>query len=269
MAMKIGTATKVIISVVGVFVAGFIGLQLRARQIGTHPSETQTSRYSSRSAPDQNSTQGAKKYSSLSERDVESRRDIEEALTWLDNLDKVKPSAAAEPQEILGEEAMSHQISDELRRKVELFDTLMSILPEYEEVSRLRSEASREAADHSNSMDVSRIDADLGSIDYGPDGTKFLNKQGQEIMNDPYLDAFMAELNEKNERIISLVSRERDTLREIDELHPGAVEWLDNSGSTGAPGIIEVNALREYLGKELPYGFRGYHSYSEAQDYNP
>jgi len=46
------------------------------------------------------------------------------------------------------------------------------------------------------------------------------------------------------------------------------VEWFEPS-ILGAPGIIRVNVLRAYLGKELSYAFRGYRSYFEAKDYKP
>ena len=162
------------------------------------------------------------------------------------------------------------ELSAELRERVELFNALRKIFPVYEETTRLKDEAAQEAVDHANSLDSSLIDADLGSILHGPDlEIMVLDKQGREIINDSYLNEFLVVLEEKKQVVISLVSRQEDILSEIDELHPGSVEWLSDVGSMGTRGLIQVDVLRGYLGKELPYAFRGYQSYSEAKDYEP
>ena len=160
--------------------------------------------------------------------------------------------------------------SPELKKKIELFNELMRILPVYEEVQQLIDEAAKKVANHVNSLDIDRY----STIHYGPDSEgrteiTVFDKHGQRIFNDPYLDSFLSELYEKEERVIQLVNRQNATLHEIDELYPGAVEWLDDVTIMAPAGVTNNDVLIRYLGKELPWSKGGYSSYFDAKDYKP
>ena len=264
MVMKVGTGTKVVIGIAGIVAAILVGLQLASRGVDVQPSQVGVSQQTARQGVRAEPLRQVESPPGGGEHGVE---DIEEFLAWLDNIES---SAAVRAQKDLDEVASEQELSSELRERVELVNALRAILPVYEEATRLKGEATREAVDHVNSLDSTLIDTDLGSIHHGPDlEIMVLDKQGREIINDSYLNEFLVALEEKKQIVTSLVSRQEDILQKIDELHPGSVEWLSGSGSAGTRGLIQVDVLRGYLGKELPYAFRGYQSYSKAQDYEP
>jgi len=274
MAMKAGTGIKMAIGIVGIIAAIFVGFQLLTRDTDVQPSLREEPQQAIKPVGRQDYSRKMDSRPSGSMRnveDMEDLQDIEEFLAWLDSIE---PSAAVKAQEDVDEVAEGQEISSELREKVELFNALMEIIPAYEEANRLLDEAMREIVDHNNSLDETRIDAEVGMTYHGPiiegnPGITVLDKQNREIVGDPYLDGFLSELSEKVERAIPLVNRLREILDKIDELHPGAVEWIESSSILAAPGLIKIDVLRGYLGKELPYSFRGYSNYFDARDYKP
>ncbi len=274
MAMKAGTGIKVAIGIVCTIAAIFVGFQMLTRDAGVRPSQREELQQAAKPVGRQGDSREMDSRPSGSERGVEDMgdvRDIEEFLAWLDSIES---SAAVKAQDDLNKVAEEQEISSELREKVELFNALMEIIPAYEEANRLLDEAMREIVDHNNSLDETRIDAEVGMTYHGPIiegnlGITVLDKQNREIAGDPYLDGFLSELSEKVERAIPLANRLRETLDKIDELHPGAVEWIESSSILADPGLVKVDVLKGYLGKELPYSFRGYRSYFEARDYKP
>ena len=92
--MKIGTSTKVAISVIGVIVSGFIGFnvvryyEIRQPEIKLSEKFTQQkTRPTSKSESIQQSSNNSEKTALAKQY---TKKEIEEALTWLDSLEKDK-----------------------------------------------------------------------------------------------------------------------------------------------------------------------------------
>jgi RNA polymerase sigma-70 factor (ECF subfamily) len=271
-AMKIGTSAKVTIGVIGVLVAGFIGFQIVTHQPDVEPSKMVTQQPKVKSEVRQKPISKMSSRLNKSEKVIQNDQDVEEQVDKFPaRSDATKQSPQGESQRISEQEEIEEQkLPAELKEKIELFNALMRILPVYEEVQQLIDEAAKEVANHVNSLDIDRYD----TIHYGSDSEgrmeiTVFDKHGQRIVNDPYLDSFLSELYEKEERVIQLVNRQNATLHEIDELYPGAVEWSDGAIIMAPAGIINDNVLRGYLGKELPWSRLGYSNYFDAKDYKP
>ncbi|MBM3243049.1 RNA polymerase sigma factor [Candidatus Poribacteria bacterium] len=269
-AMKIGTSAKVTIGVIGVLAAGFIGFQIVTHQPDVKSPKVVTQQPKVKSEVKQKPISKMSSRLNKSEKVIQNDQDVEEQVDkFLARPDAPKQSPQGESKKISEQEEIEEQeLPAELKEKIELFNALMRILPVYEEVQQSIDEAAKEVANHVNSLDIDRYE----TIHYGSDSEgrmeiTVLDKHGQRIVNDPYLDSFLSELYEKEERVIQLVNRQNATLHEIDELYPGAVEWSDGAIIMAPTGIINDNVLRGYLGKELPWSRLGYSSYFDAKDY--
>ena len=255
--MMIETATKVTVIVLGILVAGFIGLQLGTRLIYTHPSETDISPSetaipqdpSSRTENRQEPVRTADSEPSLSEWKVkygeymQETEDAQELLAWLNNLDaktaKTQSAAGNSAQGILPEASQAHSEMD----YDETYDTFINITKRIilirklvtsmdEELERLVDEWKRSVHDPKNRAEEERLT--------------------REMKEDP----LWKERQELNSQLNSLTD---SLINEIKAVAPGAIrtEFRDALKGTVKRVSIDYDHIRSALGS-LPEKYDAY-----------
>jgi hypothetical protein len=176
--------------------------------------------------------------------------------------------------QIIAPGTSNSNIDPNLTRKIDVYNGLMRLLPVCKELSDYRHNTGKEIENLENNnfdwklINNGNIDGIQGSItSEGRIEIIPFNKQGQRIINDPYLESHMSAIREKENIVIATNIRLRTVLQEIDTLYPGAVKWWEDATLTGNPGYVIDNVLREYLGKELPWD--GNTDYKNAKDFTP
>ena len=179
------------------------------------------------------------------------------------------------------------KIDPKLAKKIEVYNGLMRLLPDYKQVTQSAENVSEEIRNQTNSdflYDRNRF-PEINEIRYGPDGIKVFDKQGKEIINNPEINGFVENIHKKEEEIKTLAVKIKSILQEIDDLCPreefqgwtkenppqritGVVSWhIPNDDFRQPFGILDEYALAKWLGKELPW--EGNTDYKNAKNFTP
>ena len=267
--MKISAKVKIIaIGIVVILILSGIGIMLWHHQQPKQAIPESTINQTAQKASAVSSAKSISSKKNISDEQIKKTKDNQnedaqktQAIAFLDSLEKN------------GQEKATANVSKE-EKKAELYKALMHILPVYRELDVYRHNTGKEIESLMNdSLDRERINnGNVNRIQFGitSEGrTEIIpfNKQGQRIINDPYLDAFMSAIREKEDIVIATNIRLRAVFQEIDALYPGAVKYWEDATLTGSPGYVVDNVLREYLGKELPWD--GNTDYKNAKDFTP